>query len=113
MALETMPLSRGMSSSSPMRSSRLGTQSGEKRRITSSLKETKKRELPGSPWRPERPRSWLSMRRGPGGPRAEGGRPPGGHDLMGVPLPALFGLTPDLLRLLRLQRDEVFAAPAG
>ena len=24
---------------------------------------TKKREAPGSPWRPERPRSWLSMRR--------------------------------------------------
>ncbi len=28
-----------------------------------SSKERKKRELPGSPWRPERPRNWLSMRR--------------------------------------------------
>ena len=34
-----------------------------KRRISSSSSETKKRDEPGSPWRPARPRSWLSMRR--------------------------------------------------
>ena len=34
-----------------------------KSRITSSSAERKKRVSPGSPWRPERPRSWLSMRR--------------------------------------------------
>ncbi len=62
MALETMPLSSGVSSSMPILPSRLGTHSGENRRITSSSNETKKRELPGSPWRPERPRSWLSIR---------------------------------------------------
>ena len=33
------------------------------RRIRSSSAERKKRVSPGSPWRPERPRSWLSMRR--------------------------------------------------
>ena len=33
------------------------------RRISSSSSERKKRLSPGSPWRPERPRSWLSMRR--------------------------------------------------
>src|SRR3970040_2163105 len=44
-----MPLSRGVVSSMPRRPRRLGTQSGEKRRITSSSKETKKRELLGSP----------------------------------------------------------------
>ena len=32
-------------------------------RIRSSSSETKNFEAPGSPWRPERPRSWLSMRR--------------------------------------------------
>src|SRR6266540_1349645 len=33
------------------------------RRTRSSSAERKKRDSPGSPWRPERPRSWLSMRR--------------------------------------------------
>ena len=32
-------------------------------RIRSSSSDRKKREAPGSPWRPARPRSWLSMRR--------------------------------------------------
>ncbi len=34
-----------------------------KMRIRSSSSETKNFEAPGSPWRPERPRNWLSMRR--------------------------------------------------
>ena len=62
-AFETMPHSSGVSSSMPILPSRFGTHSGEKRFIRSSPNETKKRELPGSPWRPARPRSWLSMRR--------------------------------------------------
>ena len=33
------------------------------RRTSWSSAERKKRVSPGSPWRPERPRSWLSMRR--------------------------------------------------
>src|SRR5919205_587732 len=33
------------------------------RRTRSSSADRKKRDSPGSPWRPERPRSWLSMRR--------------------------------------------------
>ena len=33
------------------------------RRTRSSSAERKKRDSPGSPWRPARPRSWLSMRR--------------------------------------------------
>ena len=34
-----------------------------KMRIRSSCSDRKNLEAPGSPWRPERPRSWLSMRR--------------------------------------------------
>ena len=34
-----------------------------KMRIRSSSSDRKNFERPGSPWRPERPRSWLSMRR--------------------------------------------------
>ena len=34
-----------------------------KMRIRSSCSDRKNFERPGSPWRPERPRSWLSMRR--------------------------------------------------
>ena len=34
-----------------------------KMRIRSSCSDRKNFEWPGSPWRPERPRSWLSMRR--------------------------------------------------
>ncbi len=34
-----------------------------KMRMRSSSSERKKRDSPGSPWRPARPRSWLSMRR--------------------------------------------------
>src|SRR4029450_8461742 len=33
------------------------------RRTRSSSAERKKRDSPGSPWRPARPRSWLSIRR--------------------------------------------------
>ena len=53
----------------------MGTSSGRARPIThcmapvansrmsSSSSDRKNRLSPGSPWRPERPRSWLSMRR--------------------------------------------------
>ena len=43
--------------------SMLPSWSDPKMRMRSSSSERKKRERPGSPWRPERPRSWLSMRR--------------------------------------------------
>src|ERR671930_621052 len=52
-----------------------------KRRIRSSSAERKKRDSPGSPCRPERPRSWLSMRRGswgPGPPKEKAPRHVGG-----------------------------------
>src|SRR5579883_2536909 len=37
--------------------------SDPKMRMRSSSRETKNLEAPGSPWRPERPRNWLSIRR--------------------------------------------------
>src|SRR3990167_6330389 len=46
-----------------------------KRFIKSSSSETKNWVSPGSPWRPERPRSWLSMRRGGGGAGRRGEEP--------------------------------------
>ena len=47
----------------PRRCSIESIRSEPKIRIRSSSSETKNFEAPGSPWRPERPRSWLSMRR--------------------------------------------------
>ena len=58
-----MPLSMGTPSSMPRRWSRVLTHSRAKMRMRSSSRERKKREAPGSPWRPARPRSWLSTRR--------------------------------------------------
>jgi hypothetical protein len=55
--------SMGTSSSIPSRSIRPVMRSAPKMRIRSSSSDRKKCELPGSPWRPARPRSWLSMRR--------------------------------------------------
>jgi len=52
-----------MPSSKPMRSSIFSIQSPMNSLRRSSLSDRKKRLDPGSPWRPERPRSWLSMRR--------------------------------------------------
>ena len=47
----------------PSRVSMLSSRSEPKIRIRSSSSDRKNFERPGSPWRPERPRSWLSMRR--------------------------------------------------
>src|ERR1700748_2739835 len=48
----------------PSRVSMVSSRSEPKMRIRSSSSDRKNFERPGSPWRPERPRSWLSMRRG-------------------------------------------------
>ena len=50
-------------------------------RIRSSSSETKNFEAPGSPWRPERPRSWLSMRRLSCRSLPMTKRPPASHDI--------------------------------
>ena len=55
--------SMGSPSSMPSVSISLAMRSDAKMRIRSSSRDRKKREEPGSPWRPARPRSWLSMRR--------------------------------------------------
>ena len=55
--------SSGMPSFMPLARRNPRTQSLAKIRIRSSSSERKKRELPGSPWRPDRPRNWLSIRR--------------------------------------------------
>ena len=47
----------------PSRCSMPSSVSAPKMRIRSSSSDRKNFEWPGSPWRPERPRSWLSMRR--------------------------------------------------
>ena len=62
-ALLIQGCSIGTSSSIPRRSMSLVMRSAAKMRIRSSSSDRKKRELPGSPCRPARPRSWLSMRR--------------------------------------------------
>ena len=50
-------------SSAPERSIQRAMRSDPNRRIRSSSSERKNTLWPGSPWRPERPRSWRSMRR--------------------------------------------------
>ena len=49
--------------SGPSRFSIASMRSEPKMRIRSSCSDRKNLERPGSPWRPERPRNWLSMRR--------------------------------------------------
>ena len=51
------------SSFSPMARIIFTTRSPAKIRIKSSSSDKKKRDSPGSPWRPARPRNWLSIRR--------------------------------------------------
>ena len=53
----------GVSSSIPIRLSKAPIWLPWKMRIRSSSQETKNWVIPGSPWRPPRPRSWLSTRR--------------------------------------------------
>ena len=64
------------------------------RRTRSSSAERKKRDSPGSPWRPERPRSWLSMRRDSWRSVPRMYRPPSSvtpsASLMSTPRPAMF-----------------------
>ena len=55
--------SMGVFSSMPAQFIMPWIRSPPKRRMISSSSATKKRDWPGSPWRPARPRSWLSMRR--------------------------------------------------
>ena len=62
-ARDTMRDSIGTPSSMPRRCIRPWMRSAPKMRSRSSSSDRKKRDEPGSPWRPERPRSWLSMRR--------------------------------------------------
>ena len=81
--------------------------------MTSSSKETKKRELPGSPWRPERPRSWLSMRRASCRSVPMMCRPPAVDDAVMVHLPGPARFAADLRRLCLRQVDEVLPALAG
>ena len=63
MLLVTHGCTIGSSSGMPMRSMSVFTRSPAKMRMRSSSSERKNRLEPGSPWRPARPRSWLSMRR--------------------------------------------------
>ncbi len=58
-----IPASMGWSSGTLKRAMMFWIRSPAKSRTRSSAPERKKRVSPGSPWRPERPRSWLSMRR--------------------------------------------------
>ena len=86
--------SSGTSSVIPIFSSIPGTQSGAKRCMMSSPNDTKKRLEPGSPCRPDRPRSWLSMRRDSCRSVPITCRPPAfatpSPSLMSVPRPAMF-----------------------
>ena len=59
----TIWLSMASPSCMPSRVSTAETHSPANLRIRSSSSERKNREEPGSPWRPARPRSWLSIRR--------------------------------------------------
>ena len=59
----SMRFSIASPSSTPRRSHHCLTRSASKIRSRSSSSERKNWLEPGSPWRPERPRSWLSMRR--------------------------------------------------
>ncbi len=59
----TILLSMASPSCMPSRVRTAETHSPANLRIRSSSSERKKRDEPGSPWRPARPRSWLSMRR--------------------------------------------------
>src|SRR5262249_40522442 len=61
----TMALSMASPSFIPSRWSTADTHSPAKIRIRSSSSDRKNRLEPGSPCRPARPRSWLSMRRAP------------------------------------------------
>ena len=61
--LETIPASIGWSSGKPKRVIKLFILSPPNKRIRSSSILTKNWLLPGSPWRPARPRNWLSIRR--------------------------------------------------
>ncbi len=63
MRFETIFDSMATPFSIPRRCMSALTLSPAKMRIRSSSSERKKREEPGSPWRPARPRNWLSMRR--------------------------------------------------
>ena len=63
MARVTSPPVMTSPSSAPLLSIHRAIRSDPKSRIRSSSSERKKIDWPGSPWRPERPRSWRSMRR--------------------------------------------------
>src|SRR3989338_6718869 len=62
-ARDTMRFSIGSSCGIPKRPMSPLIESGAKMRIRLSSSDTKNCVSPGSPWRPLRPRSWLSMRR--------------------------------------------------
>src|SRR2546422_3314159 len=63
MALVTQGWVMTSPSSAPVRSIQRAMRSEPKRRMRSSSRERKKTLWPGAPCRPERPRSWRSMRR--------------------------------------------------
>ncbi len=63
MRRETIRLSIACPRSMPRPVRIFFTHSPAKIRIKSSSSERKKRLLPGSPWRPQRPRNWRSIRR--------------------------------------------------
>ncbi len=63
MALDTMRCSMASPFSIPSFCIKPLIRSGAKIRSKLSSNDKKKREEPGSPWRPARPRSWLSIRR--------------------------------------------------
>ena len=63
MDLEIMLCSIISPSLNPILSIQLARRSEANKRIKSSSNDTKNTEEPGSPWRPARPRSWLSIRR--------------------------------------------------
>ena len=94
----------------PSRGSMPSSRSEPKMRIRSSSSDRKNFERPGSPWRPERPRSWLSMRRDLVALGADDVEAAGlGHRLGG--LVALGRL--DLDGLFRLQHDLAEALDVG
>ena len=96
----------------PSRVSMVSSRSDPKIRIRSSSSDRKNFERPGSPWRPERPRSWLSMRRDFMALGADDVEPAGLVDrlgrlgaLGGLDLDDVFGLQHDLAETLDVGLD--------
>ncbi len=113
----TIRLSIASPSSMPSRVRTAETHSPANFRIRSSSSERKNRDEPGSPWRPARPRSWLSIRRLSCRSVPMMCRPPTAGDLAALGLHLGLvpgdGLLPDLLGDLEAGRVERPAVLVG